>query len=147
MLGCETGAARVGGVVDQDGLSAVSDLAAQVSQVDLPAFLGEQVVCVEFHTEVLADGLTEREARLGDKDAVTDFTHDCHRVVQSARASKGKEHVVWVNRVLLRAELVSDGLASWGGARRLRVAVLGLRLNDLDDRLIDDWRKLKAIGS
>ena len=125
MLSCEAGAAGVGRVVDEDGLGAVRDLAPQVGKINLPALIREQIVCVEFHTEILADWLTKRESRLRHKDAITDLAHDCDGIVEGARAAECKEHIVWVNRVLLSAELISDGLAGGRSASRLRVAVLG----------------------
>ena len=146
MLSGEAGSARVRRVVDEDGLGSVSDLAPQVSQVDLPALLRQKVVCVEFHTEVLADGLAEWEARLGHKDSIADFTHDSNRVVECSRAAKSKEDIVRVDRVLFSAKFVSDGLAGRRNTCRLRVAVLSLGLDHLDDSLVDDRGQLEAIG-
>ena len=146
MLSGKARSARVRWVVDEDGLGPVGDLAPQMIQVDLPALLRQKVIGVEFHTEVLADGLAKGEARLGHKDAIANLTHDGNCVVEGSRAAKCEEHIVRVDWVLLSAEFVRDGLAGWCNTCRLRVAVLGLRLDHFDDSLVDDWGQLKAIG-
>lgn len=76
MLGGEAGAARVRRVVDKDGAGLRGDLALEVLEVDLPAFLRHQVVVVPLDTQILANWLTEREAGLGHEDTVTHFAHD-----------------------------------------------------------------------
>lgn len=147
MLGCEAGAAGVRGVVHKDGAGALSDLASQVGQINLPALVGQQVVGVEFDSEILADWLTKGESRFGDEDSVADFAHDRDRVVKCARAAKGQENVVWVDWVLFVAELLSDSLASRESARRLGVPIMLLALNDFNDCLIYGRRELETIGS
>ena len=88
VLCSETGAARVGGVVNKDGAGFVCDLAAQLVQVNLPALFGQQVVSIKLHTQILADWLAEREAWLGDEDAISDFAHDSDSVVERARTAE-----------------------------------------------------------
>ena len=65
MLGSEAGAAWIRWVVDEDGLSAVCDLALEMVKIDLPALVRKKIVVVKFNAEILANRLTKRETRLG----------------------------------------------------------------------------------
>ena len=55
VLGREAGAARVARIVDEDGFGARRNLAAQVSQVDLPTLLGHEAVRLVFYVQILAN--------------------------------------------------------------------------------------------
>ena len=115
-------------------------------QVDLPALVLEQVVGIPLDTQILANGLTKRESRLGNEDAVADFAHDSHGIVESSGAPEGQEDVVGVDWVRLSAELLSDGLASSWCASRGSVAIVLLRLYSLNDCSVYGLRELEAVG-
>ena len=55
--------------------------------------------------------------------------------------------MVWIDRVFIIAELLGDGLTSYKRASGLRIAVVLLTLDDFNNCLIYDRRKLEAIGS
>ena len=84
VLSGEARAAGVGWVVDEDGAGLVGDLGLEILDVDLPLLLRLESIAIKFHTKVLADGLTQRETRLGHKDAITNLTHDSNGIVKSA---------------------------------------------------------------
>jgi len=84
MLLGETGPAGVRRIVHEDCSSLWSDLSLEVGQVDLPASLRKERVGVVLHTQVLADGLAEWEAGLGDQNAIANFAEDCNRIVEGS---------------------------------------------------------------
>ena len=133
----EAGTARVRWVIDKDGTGSFRDLTAQMVQVDLPALIGQQVILVELDVQILADWLAEWETWFRYENAVADFTENGNRVVECTRAAEGQEDVVWVDRVILSAELLGDGGARGHGARRSRVPVVLFALDRLNDRLVD----------
>ena len=145
MISGEARAARVWRVVDEDGFGTIGDLAPQAVEVNLPAFIRQQIVRIKLNTQILADGLAKRESWLGNEDAVANFAHHAHCVVKSTRATKRQEHIIWINRVFRSAKLFGHGGSSRCSAGWLRIPIMLLRLNYLDDRLVYGCRQLKPI--
>ena len=111
MLRREAGAARVRRIVDKNGTGSFRDLALKVLQIDLPALVGQQVILVEFDVQILADWLAEWETWFRDENAIADFTEDGDGIVEGAGAAERQKDVIWLDRMLHSAELLSDGRA------------------------------------
>jgi len=113
---CEAGATGVRGVVDEDSLGVGFDLGLEVLKVDFPLFLGNEVVVIEFDSEVLANRLAQGESRSCNKDTVTTLAQYSHCVVNCAGAAEREENVVRVDWVLRGSKLLCNGFTSRCGA-------------------------------
>ena len=92
---------------------------------------------VEFDIQILADWLAEWETWFRNENAITDFTEHGNRIIECTRAAEGQEDVIWIDRMILSAELLGDGGARGHGARRTRVPIVLFALDCFNDRLVD----------
>ena len=88
MLLGEARAARVRGVVDEDGLCVGLDLRLEVFKVNLPFLLRDQVVVVELDAKILANRLAQGETRSCDQNTVTTVTQNSHSVIDGTGATE-----------------------------------------------------------
>mmetsp|Transcript_36985 Transcript_36985/g.119715 ORF Transcript_36985/g.119715 Transcript_36985/m.119715 type:complete len:252 (-) Transcript_36985:63-818(-) len=140
----EDGAARVGRVVDDQGLGARVDKALELREVRLPPLARQQVVLLDAGTLRLGEDLVEREARLRHQQVVA-LVHDAvDRNLERSRAAARDDDVRGLVDAVRRREALGDGCARVLGARGVAVSVVLRPADERDHRLTEHLRRLEV---
>ena len=126
----------IGWIVYQDSFSFWLDLSPKIVKINFPAFIWVQRISVIFNSNVLTDRLTEWEAWLWNKNTITDLAKYWDGVIESTRAAKAQEDMVWINWVFIIAKFFSNSITSDCSAWCLRVSIVRLWVYCLNDCFI-----------